>query len=67
MLEITALRAAGLSVSGLSAPIFFFALCGTALSGYVNFYAMPYARVAYHRELADALRAAGGTPRSESP
>ncbi len=54
--EITALRAAGMSVAGLSAPIFFFALCGTALSAYVNFYAMPYARVAYHRELADALR-----------
>ena len=54
--EITALRTAGLSVAGLSAPIFFFALCGTALSAYVNFYAMPYARVAYHRELADALR-----------
>jgi lipopolysaccharide export system permease protein len=54
--EITALRAAGMSVAGMSAPIFFFALCGTALSAYVNFYAMPYARVAYHRELADALR-----------
>ncbi|MFI5337924.1 MAG: LptF/LptG family permease, partial [Opitutales bacterium] len=54
--EITALRAAGLSVAWLSSPIFFFALCGTALSAYVNFYAMPYARVAYHRELADAIR-----------
>lgn len=54
--EITAIRASGMSVAGISAPIFFFALCGTVLSLYVNFYAMPYARVAYHRELADALR-----------
>lgn len=53
--EITALRSAGLSVAGLSAPILFFAVLGTSLSLYINFEAMPNARVTYHKELADAL------------
>ena len=53
--EITALRSAGLSVAGLSTPILFFALLGTALSVYINFQAMPNARVTYHKELAEAL------------
>ncbi len=53
--EITALRSAGLSVAGLSAPILFFALLGVGLSTLINFQFMPVARVAYHRELADAV------------
>ena len=53
--EITALRSAGLSVAGLSAPILFFALLGVGLSLMINFQFMPEARVAYHRELADAI------------
>jgi lipopolysaccharide export system permease protein len=54
--EITAIRASGVSVAGISAPILFLAVCGAALSTWINFYAMPHARVAYHRELHDAVR-----------
>lgn len=54
--EITAIRAAGVSVAGISAPIFFFALLGTALSLAVNFQFMPVARVEFKRQFAEALR-----------
>lgn len=54
--EITAIRGAGVSVAGISAPIFFCALLGTGLSLLVNFEFMPRARVAYHRQLAEAVR-----------
>ena len=54
--EITAIRSAGVSIAGISAPIFFFALLGVGLSASVNFYFMPTARVTYHRELADTVR-----------
>ena len=54
--ELTAIRAAGVSVAGISAPIFFFALLGTGLSLMVNFQFMPAARTAYQRELAQAVR-----------
>lgn len=54
--EITAIRASGVSVAGISAPIFFFALCGVAASLIVNFQLMPTARLAYQQELAQAVR-----------
>lgn len=54
--EITAIRSAGVSIAGISAPIFFFALLGVALSASVNFYFMPITRLAYQRELADTVR-----------
>jgi lipopolysaccharide export system permease protein len=54
--ELTAIRASGVSVAGISAPIFFFALLGTLLSLAVNFEFMPAARTAYQRELAQAVR-----------
>ena len=54
--EITALRASGLSVAWLSAPILFCALLGVALCVLINFQFMPVARVVYHRELAEAVR-----------
>ena len=54
--EITAIRASGVSVAGISAPIFFFALLGTGVSMAVNFYYMPRAKVAYETELSDAIR-----------
>jgi len=54
--EITAIRASGTSVAGISAPILFFALLGVATSLLVNFQFMPLARVAYHRQLAEAVR-----------
>lgn len=54
--EITAIRASGVSVAGISAPIFFFALLSTGVSLAVNFHFMPLAKVAYETELADAIR-----------
>jgi lipopolysaccharide export system permease protein len=54
--EITALRASGLSVAWLSAPILCFALMGVTLAVFVNFHFMPTARLAYQRELAGAVR-----------
>ncbi|MEI6107376.1 MAG: LptF/LptG family permease [Opitutae bacterium] len=54
--EITALRASGLSVAWLSAPILFSAILGVILCLVINFQFMPLARVAYHREMAEAVR-----------
>ena len=54
--EITALRASGLSVTWLSAPIIFLALSGVTLAGLINFEFMPRAKVAYEAELAEAVR-----------
>ena len=54
--ELTAMRAAGVSVAGISAPIFFFALLGVGAALLVNFQFMPAARTEYQRELADAVR-----------
>lgn len=55
--EITALRASGLSLAWMSAPILFTAILGVLLCLLINFQLMPSARVAYHRELAEAIRA----------
>jgi lipopolysaccharide export system permease protein len=54
--EVTALRASGLSMAWLSAPILFFALLGVGLSVLINFEFMPRAKVAYERELAQAVQ-----------
>jgi lipopolysaccharide export system permease protein len=54
--EVTALRASGLSVAWLSAPILFFALLGVGLTVLINFEFMPRAKVAYERELAQAVQ-----------
>lgn len=54
--EITALRSSGMSVAWLSAPILFTAILGVILCILINFQFMPAARVAYHQELADAVR-----------
>jgi len=54
--EITAIRAAGVSVAGISAPIFFFALLCTGTSLAVNFYYMPEAKVTYEKKFAEAVR-----------
>lgn len=54
--EITALRASGLSVAWISAPILFLALLCAALSLAVNFQFMPVAKVAYETELRGAVR-----------
>ncbi|MBI2496960.1 MAG: LptF/LptG family permease [Opitutae bacterium] len=54
--EITALRASGMSVAWLSAPILCFALAGVTLAALINFQFMPVARLAYQRQLAEAVR-----------
>jgi lipopolysaccharide export system permease protein len=54
--EITALRASGMSVAWLSAPIIFLALIGVVVGLLINFQFMPVARLAYQREFADAVR-----------
>ncbi len=54
--EVTALRASGLSVAWLSAPILFCALIGVVLNLAINFEFMPRAKVAYEAELAEAVR-----------
>jgi len=55
--EITAMRAAGISVWRLSRAIFILGLCGAGLGLYLNFEAMPRARTRYQHELAEAVRA----------
>jgi lipopolysaccharide export system permease protein len=55
--EVTAMRAAGISLSRLSLPIFGLGAACAVLAFYVNFQSMPWARVQYHREFATALRA----------
>jgi lipopolysaccharide export system permease protein len=54
--EITALRASGMSVAWVSAPILFFALIGVVAAALINFQYMPVTRLAYQRELVDAVR-----------
>jgi lipopolysaccharide export system permease protein len=53
--EITAMRTAGLSLPRIARPIFFLAVLGVVASFYANFEAMPYGRVQYEQELANAL------------
>ena len=55
--EITAMRAAGISVPRISRPVFIFAVLASAGALYVNFEAMPHARVEYDRDLTLALQA----------
>lgn len=55
--EITALRASGLSVAWITAPILFFAIFGVIIAALINFQFMPTARLIYGRELAMAVRA----------
>ena len=55
--EITAMRAAGISVPRIARPALILGILGTALALRINFESMPWARVQYHRELASAVRA----------
>lgn len=54
--EITAMRAAGLSMSRIARPVFILAALGSAIALFVNFQSMPRARVQYHRQFAQAIR-----------
>ncbi|MCC6415414.1 MAG: LptF/LptG family permease [Opitutaceae bacterium] len=55
--EITAMRAAGVSVWRIARPVVLLGVLGTALGLYLNFEAMPRARTQYQRELAETVRA----------
>jgi lipopolysaccharide export system permease protein len=54
--EITAMRAAGLSVARIARPVFILGAVCTAAAFYVNFESMPWARAQYYKELPRALR-----------
>lgn len=54
--EITAMRAAGIGVIRVARPVFILGLLGAAVALYCNFESMPWARVQYHRVLANAVR-----------
>lgn len=55
--EITAMRAAGIGIGRIARPVIILGLLGTALGLYVNFQAMPRARLEYQRERAKAVQA----------
>ena len=54
--EITAMRAAGISVVRVARPVFVLATLCTAVALYINFESAPWARVQFHREFAEAVR-----------
>lgn len=54
--EVTAMRAAGIGVVRIARPVYVLGALGAALALYANFESMPWARVQYHREFAEALR-----------
>ena len=55
--EITAMRAAGISLARIARPVIVLGALGAAAALYINFESMPQARVQYEREFAEALRA----------
>ncbi len=55
--EVTAIRAAGRSLGWLARPILFLAVLGVGAGIAINFKFMPWARVVYHTELGEAVRA----------
>jgi lipopolysaccharide export system permease protein len=55
--EVTAMRAAGMSISRIARPALILAAIGVVVGLRVNFESMPWARVQYHKELAIAGRA----------
>lgn len=55
--EITAMRAAGLSLARIARPVVLLGMLGAGLGLYVNLEAMPKARTQYQRELAAAVQA----------
>lgn len=55
--EVTAMRAAGIGVVRIARPVFILGVLGTLGALYANYESMPWSRVQYHREFADAVRA----------
>ena len=54
--EITAMRAAGLSLIYIARPVLFLGFAGAMLCGFINFYSMPKSKIAYKRILAGAVQ-----------
>lgn len=54
--EVTAMRAAGLSMAYIAQPVFFLGLLGALFCGFINFYSMPKSKTAYKRILAGAVQ-----------
>lgn len=54
--ELTALKAAGVSLYGIAAPVLFVALCGSLLAAYINAVYAPAARDSYRAILNDLVR-----------
>jgi lipopolysaccharide export system permease protein len=54
--EWTALRAAGISLWAVAAPVLFVALCGSLLAAYINAVHAPAARASYRAILNDLIR-----------
>ncbi|MEY3608107.1 MAG: hypothetical protein RLZZ447_895 [Verrucomicrobiota bacterium] len=54
--EITAMRAAGLSLGRIARPVLILAALGTALAIHINLESAPWARAEFHRAFADAVR-----------
>ena len=55
--EITAMRGAGIGLFRIARPVIFLGLIGAAAGLYANFSSMPWARVEYDKELAQAVQA----------
>jgi lipopolysaccharide export system permease protein len=55
--EITAMRSAGIGMPRIARPVFLLALLAAGTALYVNFEAMPHAKVEYERNLTTAIRA----------
>jgi len=55
--EVTAMRACGISLTRIARPVWILGLLFAATAFYINHEAMPWARVVYKRELAQAVRA----------
>lgn len=55
--EVTAMRAAGMSIPRIAAPILFLGVLCALVGLRVNFSSMPWAKIQYERELAAAIRA----------
>ncbi len=54
--EVTAMRAAGISLGRIARPVLVVGVLAGAAALYINFESMPHARVSYEREFAEALR-----------
>ena len=54
--ELTALKAAGISLYSIAAPVLFVALCGSMLAVYINTIHAPQARASYKSILNDLVR-----------